>query len=229
MSTKKSKKAQQPQDEVAQVEVGKEVPQQVDYETAAIRKASEEDIDALLDPNKLENSQDRFVWHDEYAYHRRNKLMAAIVIVAAVPAIIFYVATMSYDDAWMFAIAIFAIILIVGWLIFHRRIMDSSATFLRLGGQLYRFAAANRGITRMALDNTAEAPYFQKDFDRAVNANNCWVIKEVKLLQEDKRGYDISATVRKYRSGKDADVMFYLEYGINDMDMLMQEIEARRV
>ncbi len=195
------------------------------------REASEEDKseEETLDLLKEEaEAEDRYVWHDEQGYKKTLHRGAIALVVAAVAGLAFYIPLRQYTDAWQFAIGLFVIVLLIAIGIFHKRMTNNTATFIRYDGSLYRMSSANRGLTRIALDNTADAPDFLKDFHKAMDTDSCWQILQAELIEEDKRGWQITAKVTKYHSDKEAHVSFFVEKGYNDMDALLAEFAERK-
>ncbi|MCC8167919.1 MAG: hypothetical protein LIO37_01060 [Clostridiales bacterium] len=184
---------------------------------------------AFTDIDKMDvDGADRFVWHDEVGYKKLQKRLAIIFVIGLVPALAFYIPLRQYTDAPQFATAIFVIIFGILFGIFHRRIFNNVASYVRCDGILYRMGSANRGITRLSLDNEADAPYFEKDFKHSLKTDSTYAIVDVRRIEEDKKGYYVSASVRKTRSKKLADKSFFIEKGYNDMELLMEELRARQ-
>lgn len=184
---------------------------------------------AFTDISEMEvDGEDRFVWHDEVGYKKLQKRLALIFVIGLIPALAFYIPLRQYTDAPQFATAIFVIIFGVLFGIFHRRIFNNLGTYVRCDGVLYRMGSANRGITRIALDNEAEAPYFEKDFKHSLKTDSTYAIVDVRRIEEDKKGYYVSTSVRRTRSKKLADKSFFIEKGYNDLELLMEELRARQ-
>ena len=186
--------------------------------------SEEETLELLKEESEAE---DRYVWHDEQGYRKTLHRGAIALLIAAAAGLAFYIPLRQYTDAWQFAIGLFVIVLAIAIGIFHKRMTNSMATFIRYEGKLYRMSSANRGLTRIALDNTAEAPDFLKDFHKAMDTDSCWQIAEIVMIEEDKKGYRVTARVTKYHTDKKADVSFFVEKGYNDMDALMEELRVR--
>lgn len=173
---------------------------------------------------ELEQETDRFVWHDERNYKKFFRRAAVILMIALIAGLLFYFPLRQYRGTVEVSIGLFCAVLVILAMIFRKRLTNNMATFVRCDGVLYRVLGANRGITRIALDNEADAPYFERDFTRAKKGNTCWHILQVKQLKKDRKGYHISCQIRKSRNDKLYDVNFYMEHGYNDMEALLEEL-----
>lgn len=174
-----------------------------------------------------ENVQRPYVWHDEKHYQRIWKRAAAIFAVAALAGLVpYFLVWNKYTDGWWAVLFVFVVVLAVLLAGFWGRLTDNLATFVKYEGKLYRLTDANRGITRMALDNSREYPEFERDFARACGGNTSWRFLEVEQIKEKGRGYEILCRVCLSKSGKECQKAFYLEEGYQEMELLLEELRG---
>lgn len=188
-----------------------------------IKKQIVEDDNERLDRIALaaDTKAEHFVWCDPDNYTKVWKRLAAIAVAAVVVGLAGYLPFMKYAGAEIFGGVLCAITAGILLFVFRRRIANNMATFVEYDHRLYRLQDANRGITRLAADNTQDAPYFESDFRRARKGNTCWLIEKVTLLKKTKSGYCVYCRVTEEKSGKQAQKKFYLEKGYLNMDRLI--------
>ena len=170
---------------------------------------------------------DRFVWCDPKGYKKLQKRGGLIIIISIAAGVVPYcLLFQKFMEGQGVSIAIGVIAAIILMCIFHKRLWNQMAAFVRYDGLLYRVSDANRGITRIAEDNDREAPYFEADFRRARKGNTCWRILKVEGIEQQKNGMRVYCRVCKSKSGKECHKDFYIEDGYLNRDSLIEQLQG---